>query len=49
MYIMSFITAMCVEQSSGIFNGNTSSIMACIHSLYCALAAYSVLSETDPI
>jgi len=40
MYIMSFITAMCVEQSSGIFHGNTSSIMACFYSLNCALAAF---------
>jgi hypothetical protein len=49
MYFMAFITAMCVEQSSGIFHGNTSIIMACFHSVYCALAAYWVLRETDPI
>jgi len=40
MYIMSFITAMRVEQSGGIFHGNASRIMACFHSVYCALAAY---------
>jgi len=40
MILMGFITAICVEQSSGLFHGNTSSIMARFHSLYCVLAAY---------